>query len=137
MRRSGRAPRSQAIQDDGIDGYRIPANPVVALSPYVTHHCERFWENPEGFDPERFTKERSAGRQRFAFSFWGWGLCIGQSFAMMEAEVVITIVAQTYRLDCFRGTWLSPNVGEHPASNGLVMTPHKRSSDAGTRRDGF
>jgi cytochrome P450 len=45
----------RAIQDNTICGYRIPADAIVSISPYVTHRDPGLWENPEGFDPERFS----------------------------------------------------------------------------------
>ena len=53
------------LADDVIGGYRIPAGSSVYLSSYLTHRHPEFWENPEGFDPERFTPERSAGPYPF------------------------------------------------------------------------
>src|SRR5262249_18412271 len=54
-------------EDDTIGGYHIPAGAVVVLSPYVTHRHPDFWEDPERFDPDRFTHERAAARPRFAY----------------------------------------------------------------------
>src|SRR5260370_6337951 len=63
----------KAIADDEIGGYFIPANSMIVLSPYMTHHHPAFWENPEVFDPERFTPERSASRPHYAYFPFGGG----------------------------------------------------------------
>ncbi len=87
--------------DDEIGGYRIPAssNTLVFICPYVTHRHPDFWDNPEGFDPQRFTHERVAGRHRFAYFPFGGGprLCIGEPFGMLEMQLVIGMVAQAFR----------------------------------------
>jgi cytochrome P450 len=75
-------------QDDEIAGYHLPAGAMLMLSPYVTHHLPEFWQNPEGFDPERFCPERIEGRPRFSYFPFGGGprQCIGNNFALMEAH---------------------------------------------------
>ncbi|HEY2665161.1 MAG TPA: cytochrome P450 [Candidatus Binataceae bacterium] len=89
-----------AIDDDEIMGYRIPKGSNLALSQYYAHRHPVFWENPERFDPERFSAERSGGRPRYAFFPFGGGprMCIGNIFALTEAQLVIASVAQRYRL---------------------------------------
>jgi cytochrome P450 len=99
-----------AAADDTLGPYRIPAGSFVMLSPYVTHRHPAFWENPEGFDPDRFDPERRHERPRFAYFPFGGGphLCIGNSFAMMEAQIVLATVAQRYRLDLVPGHPIVP-----------------------------
>lgn len=89
-----------AKDEDEIGGYRIPARSMIILSPYVTHRHPGFWPDPEAFDPDRFLPGRSADRPRFAwFPFLGGPhQCIGQEFAMMEATLVLAMLAQSFRL---------------------------------------
>ena len=90
----------KAMADDEVGGYFIPAGTLIWLSPYTTHRHPEFWEKPDVFDPERFSQERSAGRPHFAHFPFGGGprLCIGNHFAMMEAQLVLATIAQHYRL---------------------------------------
>ena len=101
-----------AAGEDEMGGYRIPANSVIFLSAYCTHRHPAFWEEPEVFDPERFTPERSAGRPRFAYFPFGGGprQCIGNTFAMMEAQLVVATVAQRYSLRLVPGHRVEPQV---------------------------
>ena len=89
-----------ALSSDEIGGYALPANSIVTLIPYCTHRHPAFWEDPETFDPERFTPERSAGRPRLAYFPFGGGprQCIGNHFAMMEAQLALATIAQRYSL---------------------------------------
>jgi cytochrome P450 len=89
-----------AAQADTVGGFDIPARSVMILSPYVTHRHPAFWTDPEAFDPDRFTPERSAGRPRFAwYPFLGGPhQCIGQEFALFEAVVAIATVVRSFRL---------------------------------------
>lgn len=123
-----------SLADDEIGGYHIPAQSMILLSPFVTHRLPTFWENPEGFDPERFTSERSAGRPRYAYFPFGSGprQCIGEALAVTEIQLVVAMVAQHYRLH------LLPNylVEKKPmltlqARHGILMTLAPR---AGTGR---
>lgn len=88
----------KTVNADEIRGYAIPAGAELAVVQYVTHRHPDFWENPEQFDPERFTPERSAGRPHFAYFPFGGGprLCIGNTFALMEAHLILAMMAQTY-----------------------------------------
>ncbi len=99
-----------ATIDDIVDGVTIPAGAVVFLSQYVTHRHPNFWENPEGFDPERFTSKRSHGRPDFAYFPFGGGprKCIGNHFALLEAQVALATITQRYRLDLMPGYTLTP-----------------------------
>jgi cytochrome P450 len=90
-----------AIKDDEIGGYTIPAGAMVVICPFVTQRSAEWWPEPEKFDPERFTPERSADRPKFAYCPFGGGprLCIGNNFALMEAQLVLAMVAQKFRLE--------------------------------------
>lgn len=118
-----------AIAPDEIGGYLLPANSVVFLSAYCTHRHPAFWQEPDVFDPERFTPEHSAGRPRFAYFPFGGGprQCIGNAFAMMEAHLVLATVAQRYSLHLVPGYRVEPQVQLtlRPRS-GLPMTLHPR-----------
>jgi cytochrome P450 len=99
-----------AVQADTIGGFDIPTRSVVILSPYVTHRHPEFWTDPEAFDPDRFTPERSAGRPRFAwYPFLGGPhQCIGQEFAVFEAVVAIATVVRSFRLTLPPGAVVEP-----------------------------
>lgn len=90
----------KALADDELGGYHIPQGSMVILSPYATHRHPDFWEQPEVFDPERFTPERVAARPHYAHFPFGGGprLCIGSNFALMEAQLILATVSQRYQL---------------------------------------
>lgn len=90
----------RAVADDEIAGYRIPAGANIALCPYVTHRHPGFWDNPEGFEPERFAPEAARGRHRMAFFPFSGGprRCIGEGYALLQLPLVVAMVAQRYRL---------------------------------------
>jgi cytochrome P450 len=117
----------KALAADRIGPYPVPAGGLVVLSPYVTQRLPDFWPNPEGFDPERFAVTQDASRPRFAYFPFGGGprLCIGNTFAMLEAQLIIATVAQRYRLDLVPGQAIEPepSVTLRP-KHGLWMTAH-------------
>jgi cytochrome P450 len=98
------------LEDDEIGGYAIPAGSVVLLSPYVMHRHPRFWEAPTVFDPERFTPARAVGRPRYAYFPFGGGprQCLGKHFALQEAQLIVAMVAQRYRLQLVPGHPIIP-----------------------------
>jgi cytochrome P450 len=93
------------LADDEIRGHRIPAGCTVIVSPYVTHRHPDFWDNPEGFDPERFTPEAVKARHRFAYFPFGGGprMCIGNNFALMEATLAAAMILQRYEVNLIPG----------------------------------
>jgi cytochrome P450 len=91
--------RRQAIEDDCVGGYDIPAGSIIILCQYVTHRHPDFWEYPERFDPTRFTPERTAARHRFAYFPFGLGArqCVGNHMAMMEGMLILARLVQGFR----------------------------------------
>jgi cytochrome P450 len=119
----------QAIAADEIGGYPVPAHSIIFLIQYYTHRHPAFWEDPERFDPERFTPERSADRPRFAYLPFGGGprQCIGNTFAMMEAQLVLATVAQRYQLRLAPGHRVEAQMSFTVRPRyGLPMTLHPR-----------
>lgn len=119
----------QSIVADTIGGYHIPANANLILPIYVIQRDPRWWPDPERFDPERFAPELSDSRHRFAYLPFGGGprLCIGSSFAMMEAQLVLATIAQRYRLRLLPDYPVQPKpVVMLCPSNGLPMTVERR-----------
>jgi cytochrome P450 len=115
----------RVLADDVVSGYRIPAGSTVVLCPYVTHRHPDFWKDPERFDPERFLPEECAARPACAYVPFGAGqrLCIGNNFAMMEAQIILTLVLQSYRLKAVPGFPVVPKPGiTLRTKHGLHMT---------------
>jgi cytochrome P450 len=116
-----------ALQDDEIGGYNVPARSMVVLCPYVTHRHPEFWNDPDRFDPDRFLPENSADRPRFVwYPFLGGPhQCIGQEFAMMEATLIVAMIAQRFRLKLAPDAKVEPHpmISLRP-KNGVPMTIH-------------
>ena len=90
----------EAIVDDVLDGYPIPANTMIFISPFVGHRDPRSWPDPERFDPDRFAPEQVASRPRHFYYPFGEGphVCIGNNFALMEMQLILSMVLQRFRL---------------------------------------
>ena len=121
----------RAIEDDIVCGYRIPADATVSISPYVTQRDPTVWENPEGFDPDRFSPERSAGRPHYAYLPFGGGprQCIGKGFALMEATLVLALMAQRCELHLVPGRKVETEaMATLRPRYGMWMNAHPRSA---------
>jgi cytochrome P450 len=90
----------QAIAPDEIGGYQLPRGWLVFIIPFALHRHRAYWEDPDVFDPDRFTPERVAARPKFVYLPFGAGprQCIGNQFAMIEAHLILTTLAQRFRL---------------------------------------
>jgi cytochrome P450 len=100
----------EARQADEICGRRVPRGSIVSIVPWVLHRHHAFWKNPNCFDPERFSPAESAGRERLAYLPFGFGprICIGASFAMTEAVLILATLAQRFRLRLATGHHVEP-----------------------------
>ncbi|SDI17925.1 cytochrome P450 [Nonomuraea jiangxiensis] len=117
----------QAVADDEVGGYRVPAGSDVLISPYTLHRHEAFWTDPERFDPDRFDPGQPAGRPRYAYIPFGAGprFCVGNHLGMMEATFVIAMVARDLRLSLVPGYRAEPEpMLSLRVRGGLPMTVH-------------
>jgi cytochrome P450 len=91
--------RRTPTEDVTINGYTIPEGEMVVLPTWVLHHDGRFWDTPEAFRPERW--EKDADRPEFAYFPFGGGhrRCIGQQFAMTEAQLLVAMIAKKFTFE--------------------------------------
>lgn len=98
------------IEEDAIDGHRIPRGATVIIPVHAIHHDERWWPDPEVFDPTRFLPENAKGRHRSAYLPFGGGrrICIGSSFALMEATLITAMMSRHFTYDVVPGHPVEP-----------------------------
>ena len=119
-----------AIEDDELDGYRIPAGTTITGLIYMCHYHPEEWENPEVFDPERFQPDKSEKRHKFAYMPFGAGQrkCIGMDFALMEGQLALAMVAQRYKLTKTTEDLAKPQLSTTlRPKGGVVVKLEKRS----------
>lgn len=115
--------------DDSIGNYRVPAGALIIVCPYIAHRNAQVWDDPEAFDPERFTPQAVALRPRHAYWPFGMGprMCIGNYLAVMEAQISIAMIAQSYQLRLPPGIVVEPQAGVTlRPRNGMPMTLYPR-----------
>jgi cytochrome P450 len=93
-----------------LGGVHIGAKSICILSPYVMQRNARWFPNPERFDPERWTPEAREARPKFSYFPFGGGarVCIGERFAWMEGVLLLTTLAQKWRLRLAAGQRVEP-----------------------------
>jgi cytochrome P450 len=91
----------QAVKDTEIDGHFIPNGARIFLGLYPTMRMEPWWNDPNTFDPERFTPERAEDHShKYAWAPFGGGVhkCIGMHFGSMEVKAIMHQLLQRYSL---------------------------------------
>lgn len=99
----------QPVEDCEIGGYRVPAGTHLLMCQWLMHRDPRYFERPTEFYPERWADGLALRLPRYAYFPFGGGprLCIGNSFAMMEAVLLLATIARRYQLTL---------VPDHPVS---------------------
>ncbi|MBI1282244.1 MAG: cytochrome P450 [Anaerolineaceae bacterium] len=89
-----------AIDDVQLGNFYAPKGTGIGISSYTVHRDPRWWDAPETFRPERFSPENAEHIRKYSYIPFGAGprVCIGNSFAMMEAHLMLVMIAQRYQL---------------------------------------
>jgi cytochrome P450 len=95
----------QAVADARIGEHDVKAGASILMPIYAIHRHTRRWEDPDAFDPDRFSPEREAQMPRYQFMPFGAGprVCIGMSFAMLEATAMLATMLQKTRFEPVEG----------------------------------
>jgi cytochrome P450 len=114
-----------AVADDRVGEIDIPRGSMVIVYVYGAHHAPRYWETPENFDPERFTKANEKSRKPFTYLPFGGGPrgCIGGNYAMLQMLMILSDLLRRYDFELAPGQTIEarPMVILRP-KHGIRMT---------------
>jgi cytochrome P450 len=90
----------QSLEDVEIGPYLHPKETIAMIPAHILHRDERWHPEPSRFMPERFSKENEPNMMKYSYLPFGGGprICIGNSFAMMEAALLLATMAQRFKL---------------------------------------
>jgi len=118
-----------ALAPDELAGEPIRRGTMVVIAPYVLHRHRALWADPDAFDPNRFLGGARERIDRFAYLPFGVGprICIGATFALQEASIVVATVMRHFTLELAPGhaVWPVHRVTLRP-SGGLPMIVRRR-----------
>src|SRR5579871_269398 len=120
-----------AERADSIAATQVPEGTLIVIAPYILHRHRRLWEHPDLFDPRRFLGPARTTIPRFAYLPFGAGprTCIGSSFALQEATIVLARLVQRFDLQLLPDAkvWPLQKITLRPA-HGLPMRIVPRSN---------
>ncbi|MVO14317.1 cytochrome P450 [Parasedimentitalea huanghaiensis] len=95
----------QATCPEQFRDREVPVGSQVVVSPWHLHRHDRLWDNPDGFDPERWGTENGKQCQREAFIPFSAGarVCTGAGFAMVEGPLILSMLMRQYRFELVEG----------------------------------
>lgn len=100
----------RCVQEDVIDGHRIKKGSTVLIPIHALHHDERFWPNPEVYDPTRFLPENAKSHHRSAYLPFGAGrrVCAGKAFAVIEGTLITALMSRDFTYELIPGFPVEP-----------------------------
>jgi cytochrome P450 len=120
----------RALQSDKLGDYFVPAGTEIYIPNYFIQRHPDLWRDPDCFDPDRFGTEQSSGRHRLATLPFSAGPrnCIGETFARMEMQVHLIMVASRLSLRYSEQKPLDLELGVNLRNkNDFTMTPEFRT----------
>lgn len=99
----------KALDDFELGPYFLPKGTTILISQWIAHRNPEHWPDPLRFDPSRFAPHAPM-RPKFAYFPFGAGArqCIGESFAWMEGVLILSTIAQKWRLRLVPGHRVKP-----------------------------
>ena len=99
---------------------------------FAIHRHRRLWADPDRFDPDRFLPEHEATHMRTQFMPFGFGprTCIGMSFAMIEATVLLATFVRARPLRLGRPPPARAGQPRHAAAQGRDAAGRQRALGA-------
>jgi cytochrome P450 len=98
----------RSVDADVIDGITVPPGTLILISPWLLHRREQTWSEPSRFDPARFLGADQRRREGYLPFGDGPGVCIGKSFALIEAKVCLAAMVKRLRLELEPGARIEP-----------------------------
>jgi cytochrome P450 len=121
----------RALADDVVCGHPIPKGAYVTAASWLLHRHRMFWEAPSEFRPARFLPENVHKIDRFAYIPFGTGprVCLGKHLGLLEATLLLAMIAQRFRLRLVPGHVVEPlgRMTLRPR-NGMLMRVEPRPS---------
>jgi cytochrome P450 len=115
---------------DTVGDLQINPGALIVIAPYILHRHRKLWEQPDLFDPSRFLSPAKAKIPRFAYLPFGAGprTCIGSSFALQEATLVLATLVHRFdiKLAPDARVWPLQKITLRPA-HGLPMRIRPRA----------
>jgi cytochrome P450 len=94
----------EAFANDNIEGIQIKKGNIIYIPIYAAQRHQHYWDNPEGFNPDRFLQPLTKEQQILYMPFGrGERSCIGQYYASLHITIIIVLLAQRYRLELMPG----------------------------------
>ncbi|CAH2093680.1 unnamed protein product [Euphydryas editha] len=86
-------------EDIAISSYTIPAGSSLVVPVYHIHRDPRFWEDPDSFDPERFTQENIKKRPTYCYIPFSLGPmdCLGRYFGAKLIKTIVVKILQKFK----------------------------------------
>jgi len=111
--------RRWCSEDTLLGNYRLAADTLLLISPYLLHRKSEYFPDPMEFEPERFTAEMEKALPRAAYIPFGAGprVCLGASLAMLQSQIVLSTLAQRVTFELIPGQRIEPD------GNGLTLRP--------------
>ena len=99
-----------ATQATKIGGRKIPRGALVIVAPWVLHRHQKYWREPDVFDPDRFAPERESEMTPGAYIPFGLGprVCAGAAFATVEAVLIIADLVRRFNFHLAPGAQVQP-----------------------------
>ncbi len=91
----------RVLKDDKLpSGLVLPAGAETIMVQYICHRNPKYFPDPDRFDPERFNPEAKTDRPAYSYFAFGGGprYCIGESFARLEATLVLVTMGQKFQM---------------------------------------
>ena len=118
-----------ALGSDELAGEQIKPGTIVVIAPYVLHRHRALWTKPDIFDPGRFLGDGRRKIDRFVYLPFGVGprICIGATFAIQEASIMVATIMRHFTLEMVSGytPWPVQRVTLRP-KGGLPMIVRRR-----------
>lgn len=95
---------------DTLRDVEIRKGDTVVVPIYSLHRNTRLWDNPNAFQPERFAPGHKVPRFQYIPFGDGPRVCIGMSFAMQEAVIILSTILSRYKFTLVPGKTPTPHL---------------------------